>query len=1020
MFPKSKIALENNYHQNWTSSSFDFILTLCLFLLFNNTLRSQQFQFSNLSLNDGLAQSQVYSIAEDHKAYLWMATNGGGLSRFDGMEFQTYSEKDGLSSNYIHCLLADQNEKLWIGCSNGLNVFEGDSFKTIKSDFSKLKITALESFTKDSILVGTNQGLYSIKDSVLIPFSPNGLLLKGDVSRIKKGPSGDLWIASDAGLAHLRDGEIQYFNKKNGLSGNLVRSLCFDTLGGLWVGTYGNGINYIKDDKISQAPGLDINEKLIANDLYLYDSSLLWIATVNHGICIYNPSDSSFSQLKESSGLANDFVNTFFKDSWGNYWIGTSGGGISKYSGQQFQIFNRNNGLKGNYIYALEGRGDSLWLSSSAGGVSLFKDNKALRYGQDSGFTDTKVKAIYQAKNGVVYLGTEGSGMALFNGDTFVFYTTRKGSAGNWVKDIIEDDKGRIWLATSGGGISCLSHFDSLGSPVFRNYRQSHGLASNRIIHLHKDSIGRIWYASRFGGLGYIQNDSIIKNFKIRDGLLSETIRSIDEDRQGRLWIGSNKGLNILSIYKEDAEVLTFQGNDNLTSLNIYLLKFDALGNLWLGSEKGLDKFNLDEQGRPLEFFHYGLEEGFTGLETNINSVHSEPNGDMWFGTINGLQKYLSEVRISNQKAPVLNFTSINLDYTDYRKTQYFRNNSQGIKFPYHENNLTFEFIGITQTVAKKVAYKWILEGMDNKWSPVSKMRSVNFSNLKPGVYNFKVLSVNENGVWNEKPIEFPFTIEKPVWKEDWFILSYILFGIIILLLIFTLRFRSIKRKSKAKQEKISMEKDLLILEQKALRLQMNPHFIFHTLNSIQALIATKEEEVAREYLSKFSRLMRQILENSRQNEISLDAEIETLENYLAIEKFVNEDSFEYEFSIPEDIEREFIKIPPMIIQPFIENSIIHGINHLEAKMGKIKIEFRDLQDVLECSIEDNGVGRKKSAQINKTSNRLHQSTALAVTSERLEFLSSGKSCIEIQDLIDEKGNSRGTKLVLRIPILEN
>ena len=109
-----------------------------------------------------------------------------------------------------------------------------------------------------------------------------------------------------------------------------------------------------------------------------------------------------------------------------------------------------------------------------------------------------------------------------------------------------------------------------------------------------------------------------------------------------------------------------------------------------------------------------------------------------------------------------------------------------------------------------------------------------------------------------------------------------------------------------------------------------------------------------------------------------------------------------------------------MIIQPFIENSIIHGINHLESKVGKIKIEFRDLQDVLECSIEDNGVGRKKSAQINKTSNRLHQSTALAVTSERLEFLSSGKSCIEIQDLIDEKGNSRGTKLVLRIPILEN
>lgn len=997
-----------------------YLLFTCSFLFVGLTLSAQQFQFSNLGLNDGLAQSQVYCIQEDEKGYLWMGTNGGGLSRFNGIEFETFTVSDGLKSNYILSLLIDDNQKLWVGTTNGLCVFEGDSFRSIPTDFKKLKITALVNLPSDSLLIGSNSGLFKFKDTVLVPFKPKGLISKGDISELKINADGSLWIASDAGVSRLMNGEIENFNKSNGLSGNLVRSICFDTLDGTWIGTYGNGINYIKNGAINKPFGMGINDKLIANDLYLYSSSQLWIATVNQGLVIYNPKDSSYSQLRERSGLANDFVNCIFHDSWENFWLGTSGGGVSKYSGQQFEHYDRNNGLKGNYIYSIEGSGDSIWLSSSAGGISLFKKNRAIRYGLDSGFTDNKAKAILQSKDGLLWIGTEGSGMALFDGDTFIFYKTNDGLGSNWVKDIIEDTKGRIWVATSGGGISCLSKFDSLGSPVFRKYKQSDGLPSNRFIDLHLDTLGRVWFASRYGGIGFFENDSTIKNFGIRDGLLSETVRSLDENKRGELWVGTNTGVNILSLYENDFQLKEFSGNDNLSSNNIYVLKFDTEDNLWLGTEKGVDKFKLENEGQIIESFHFGSDEGFTGVETNINAVFADPSGDMWFGTINGLHKYLSEVRISNQKAPILNFTSVNLDYTPIEKTPYYKPKSiKATSLPYNKNNLTFEFLGITQTLPKKVRYKWILEGMDKKWSPLSKRRSVNFSNLQPGEYSFQVKSVNENGIWNRTPMEFRFIIQKPIWKESWFIISYLAGAILILVLLFSSRFRSIKRKSKAKQEKISMEKNLVVLEQKALRLQMNPHFIFHTLNSIQALIATKEEEIAREYLSKFSRLMRQILENSRQNEITLDSEIETLENYLAIEQFVNEGGFEFEFNIPQDIEKEFIKIPPMIIQPFVENAIIHGISHLEKGMGRIKIVFRDLENILECVIEDNGVGRKRSSKIKETSNKLHQSTALAVTEERLQFLSAEKSSIEIIDLEDKSGNSLGTRVVLRLPIFD-
>ncbi len=989
-----------------------------LSIIFSISIKAQQFQFSNLGLNDGLAQSQVYCIEEDAKGYLWMGTNGGGLSRFNGLEFETFTQNDGLASNYILKLLTDSKQRLWIGSSNGLTVYEGSSFREIKSDFKKLKISAISESLNDSILIGTNSGLFKILDSVLIPFKPRGLITKGDISFIQWQKDSSLWIGSDAGVSRLYKGEIESFSKTNGLSGNLVRSICYDTSGGTWIGTYGNGINYIKNGEVKSPIGLSINSNLIANNLYFYSASQIWIATVNQGFCIYNPSDSSYSQLTERAGLANDFVNCIFKDSWGNFWLGTSGGGVSKYSGQQFEHYDRNNGLKGNYIYAIEGSKDSLWLSSSAGGISLFRKNRATRYGLDSGFTDKKVKAIFQSKDGLLWIGTEGSGMALFDGDTFVFYKTKDGLGSNWIKDIIEDKKGRIWMATSGGGISCLSKFDSLGKPIFRNYRQADGLNSNRFIDLHLDKLGRVWFASRHGGIGYFENDSVIVNFRVSDGLLSETVRSLDENESGELWIATNSGVNILPLYEKEFKIKEFSGNANLVSSNIYVLKFDVLQNLWLGTEKGVDKFKLENGGQIIESYHFGSDEGFTGVETNINSVYADPSGDMWFGTINGLHKYLSEVRISNQTPPILNFTSINLDYTPIENTSFYNPKSfKTIKLPYNENNLTFEFLGITQTLPKKVRYRWFLQGMDKKWSPASKRRSVNYSNLKPGEYSFQVKSMNENGIWNRTPLSYSFTIEKPLWKEDWFILAYISAGVLILVLIFTNRFRTIKRKSKAKQEKISMEKDLVILEQKALRLQMNPHFIFHTLNSIQALIATKEEEIAREYLSKFSRLMRQILENSRQNEISLESEIETLENYLAIEQFVNEDGFEYQFDIPEDIEKEFIKIPPMIIQPFVENAIIHGMSHLESRKGLIKIAFKDLGNILECQIEDDGVGRNKSSEIKETSNSLHKSTALEVTRERLQFLSSEKSSIEIIDLEDKLGNSLGTKVILRLAI---
>ena len=214
------------------------------------------------------------------------------------------------------------------------------------------------------------------------------------------------------------------------------------------------------------------------------------------------------------------------------------------------------------------------------------------------------------------------------------------------------------------------------------------------------------------------------------------------------------------------------------------------------------------------------------------------------------------------------------------------------------------------------------------------------------------------------------------------------------------------------------MEKELLMLEQKALRLQMNPHFIFNALNSIQALVSSNDSKTARLYLAKFSKLMRQILDNSRRTSIPLENEIATLENYLAIEQFCNNHRFDYHIDYDDDLDVESIEIPPIIVQPFVENAIVHGVTQLDKK-GKIIVRFFIEKEVLICEVEDNGIGRSAAAKMKSQRDQQHKSTALLITQERLDTLNkkSVQPSISVRDLVDERGEPNGTCVRIRIEI---
>ena len=614
--------------------------------------------------------------------------------------------------------------------------------------------------------------------------------------------------------------------------------------------------------------------------------------------------------------------------------------------------------------------------------------------------------------------------MATIDSSGYLLFSENLGLAGNWVKDILEDKQGNLWVATNDGISKILVTKDTLGVTLdIKNFDKNSGINNPYTYDLHLDTLDRIWAALRFGGLICIEDDTIKHHFQSNDGLVTNNIRSITEDSTGLLWIGTgDQGIANINLY-EDTLSVSFPEVEKLYSENVYSLILDDEQNLWVGSQQGVDKISFTDDRNLKDVQHFGRAEGFAGIENCTNAVWKDGKGNLWFGTMNGLTKYNANFQNNDTIPPLVRFTNISLEYTPLRETPYahFMDNwgqvKDSLQLPWQKNDLTFEFNATDLSAPLGMKYQYRLLGIDEEWGPEVENNIVRFANLSPGNYTFQVKSINSNKVLSKNPAQFSFTINAPFWQKRWFPWAAAGLFLIIASLIFRTRYVQLKKRSQRKEQQLSLEKKMLELEQKALQLQMNPHFIFNTLNSIQGLISQKDPKKARFYLAKFSRLMRSVLENSRSERIPLEDEIETLDHYLSLEQFGKNDSFEYNITVDPEIDVEDLMIPPLMVQPFVENAIVHGISTIE-EQGKIAIEFKQNEQYLSCTITDNGIGREASARQKSQKDAHHKSMGLQVTAERLELLNEhqGESFL-IEDVTLSDGTVKGTRVHLKFKI---
>jgi len=459
-----------------------------------------------------------------------------------------------------------------------------------------------------------------------------------------------------------------------------------------------------------------------------------------------------------------------------NLWFGTYGGGASKLVNQTYELYTSKSGLLDNFIWSVyEDSQGNIWTGTNTGGLSIISDaditsrkNKWIPMLEKDGLISNQVFSIYEVDNSNMWIGTDnGISIVRFNGKTGYLITVgnlniKDGLGFDYIRTFYEDKSGNIWIGTQ-GGVSLLHKSKVIkGIYEFENMNIESGLAHNSVYSILEDTKGNIWFGT-FGGVS-VYDGSTFENYTEKSGLVNNDVRTVLEDKEGKLWFGTGGGI---SIY--DPETKTFENltsKDGLSSDRLYLMHFDRNDSiLWIGTNIGIDKFNLAEYRRSGKkiFKHLTHLDGFIERETNTNAVCQDRDGNLWFGTIDGLIKYYPNYeKPKNTVEAKTHITKISIN----RKDTILSSHSV---LPHHQNSFTFRYVGISHTMPEKVEYQYKLEEYDQGWSPVTKQRYTSYGSLKPGEYSFQVKASNNDGVWNKEPTTFDFTITPPYWKTWWF-----------------------------------------------------------------------------------------------------------------------------------------------------------------------------------------------------------------------------------------------------------
>tara|TARA_B110000908_G_scaffold112356_1_gene131747 strand:+ start:2624 stop:5557 length:2934 start_codon:yes stop_codon:yes gene_type:complete len=920
---------------------------------------SQKYSFVAYSTEEGLPQSQVTAIGQGNEGYLWVGTLGG-LAQFNGKEFITFSSHDGLWNNRVH-FISSIDDVLWVGHDGGISLIKNKKIKSFgfTGDDQSRKVSAIVKFNKRILVCTAEGGLFEFKDDKLVKI----LVTNQDIDRIRSAyvHENELYLATRGGV--LKTIDLSNFNLIPELEATSFYGVTGDDK--QLVFARRSGAIICMDLKTKEFKTYDL-DTLIVKGCYLDKDEQIWVNAVEGIVRIKK--DGETLLLNQTNGLPVNKTSCFFQDNTSNIWVGSKGKGIFRFPGLSFQYFDQSTGfLSDLFLNGFQkNNGDFYFGTFDKGIVKKDKSGRISRFETGEEF----VWASVQNVNGLDWFGCEGSLLSLDANDKVTTYKDHDGLPGEKIASFYRIDDQSMYISGNKGVV-----LYNKGTFTKMGTRDSEYLGTVRDIEIVD---GVIYCVSNLGLFVYRNN-----NFHPVNDVKS-LLYSIEADIYGNLWLGAEEGLFLLKNGKV-SQVKLLEDDPGSNFIN-FINHRDKV--LYVGTNNGL--FVVSNLNGKIQYTRYGIGDGIPDLETNLNSGFFDLKGDFWFGTASGLVSFQKDVERLKPSPPRVNLVSILMNYQKFDYNQYSDDLDEDgfpkkMTFPYSKNSLIFKLDGVSLVHHRELKYQFWLVGLNDYWSPLSDVPTFTFANLADGDYILKMRAVDIDGRISEEII-IPFVINAAFYKTWWSILICIIVSGAIILLIFRLRLRRVNELNE--QEKLMFKSKLLSLEQKSVNASMNRHFIFNALNSIQYFINTQDRLSANKYLTNFAQLIRKNLDTATtdHNTISLEEEIARLKLYLSLESMRFQGRFEYEITT-EDIDLESIMIPAMIMQPFIENSIIHGILPDEDIKGLISINMKVINNILEITIDDNGIGVNQSISRKSRFDGDHRSQGMEITLNRIDLI---------------------------------
>lgn len=1012
------------------------------------------YKFSHLNLGNGLASNHVSAIMQDRKGFVWIASTA--LQRYDGSNLLTIANFDRVPGTIYYddiCLCEDRKGRIWMGAPDNIQFYDPatSALKALKVDIppssqGNIQCSHIVEDAEGVIWATTQEGLLRFDDSTGM-FEKATMVPEAErlqmSSAITEDHEGNLWISGMHGIFLLDKQRKHLYNTAYNPRqlpvfsiAASVRKFYIDYRRRIWIAARGEGL-YCYDPVSRRLQSYPVGEVF---DMTADPDHNIWIATDHRGIYRYDSNLDAFSvniraENTDDLGLHYDFeTNCFLTDREGHLWIGTdlgvnilslhnstfrmmdhrtvfnnttqrlpraevtdllqtrSGDVFAGYWGQGFCWFNAGLELKEHFAHNsndpahclpeprglvwsfAEMKNGHVLIGQENGFLSEFdpEQGKFISHYNPPAFEDQTLMSMYVENDTSIWVGLYKRGLAHWNPRTktakaypqLITNLQRQTS----VMDIVPENDSLLWLATSTAGLVLFN--SHTGQVVVKESFSGEQRFVNNITSLYKQDDTTLVAGTDHGLWVFNPRRTTVKPLKVNGLLFDEWVLCLQGDGKQGIWFTTEYGF--------------YRFNRRLFNLETFIQGDNIIDN----NRKVRRRILPLQDGRLV----VGSSDHFVALDPAVLKV-APPPPDV---SILGLKALDSSIQIDAA--------------IDTR---------QPVTLNYKQNFISIEFKSL-QYHHEKIRYYYQLDGLDEDWVNAEGLLMAKYTNLPPGNYTFKVRSVNTAGTFSANTTILRINIKPAFWQTNWFRLLILLLVAAFIYIYFRARIYFIKKEAK---RRTLMQQRMAQLEMKALRAQMNPHFIFNALNSIQTFMMKSETEQALAYLNRFARLIRSVLDHSQLNTIPISKEVNMLENYIELEKLRFADQFDYKITIDPAIDADFTEILTMIIQPFIENAIWHGLLHKKEEQGKLLLTFTKMQDRILCTVEDNGIGRERSAALKQLSGYTHASRGLQITRDRLSLYNSRfnvAASFDIEDLFDAEGQPCGTRVNLWFPLGED